>query len=143
MFGAEIINDTLLGPFRVDTGVKMNSENYIKLLSENLISFYNTKSAYLAAKSTMQFLSSQRIKDKKLMIRPPNSSALNPIENFWAILKRKIYENGGQFFSVNDFWDAIVTKSKDIDPTVLKNLTKSVDERLLKVLKCYDGYINK
>ncbi len=74
IFWAGIINDCLLGSFRVDdNGVKINSENYMKLLSKNLILWYKTKSAYFkrnfifmqdnapkhAAKSTREFLSSQ------------------------------------------------------------------------------------
>ncbi|GBM38788.1 hypothetical protein AVEN_210523-1 [Araneus ventricosus] len=35
------------------------------------------------------------------------SPDLNPFENVWGIMSRKVYENGGQFYSVNALKTAI------------------------------------
>ena len=62
---------------------------------------------------------------------PPQSPDLSPIENLWSIMKRKVYENGRQFVSKKDLLEAIKETSAQISP----QLTSSVDERLVKVLK--------
>ena len=41
------------------------------------------------------------------MMCPPASPGLNPIENLWAIVKKKIYVGGRQYENKVDFWDAI------------------------------------
>ena len=66
---------------------------------------------------------------------PPQIPDLSPIENLWSIMKRKVYENGRQFVSKNDLWEAIKETSAQISPEVIKKLTSSVDETLVKVLK--------
>ena len=40
------------------------------------------------------FLRIHKLAGKRLMNRPANSPDLNPIENFWAIVKAKLYEGG-------------------------------------------------
>ena len=39
---------------------------------------------------------------------PAYSLDLNPIENFWSMLKQKVYKNGCQFTSKDVLWSAIV-----------------------------------
>ena len=41
-----------------------------------------------AAKNSMSYLASIGIFESRLMNWPPASPALNPIENFWGIMKR-------------------------------------------------------
>ncbi len=44
------------------------------------------------------------------------SPDLNPMENTWSILSRKIYENGKQYTSVNDLKTAIFNSWYEISP---------------------------
>ena len=69
------------------------------------------------------------------MVWPPNSPDLNPMENLWAIIKRRVYCNGRQFTNLKDLWTAIQEVSVSITPSEISNLTSSVDQRLVKILK--------
>ena len=77
------------------------------------------------------------------MIWSPNSPDLNPIENFWSIIKHKIYANNAQFSSKQGLWEAIERTSKFVDAQTIKNLTESVNNRIFDVIKRQDLYINK
>ena len=77
------------------------------------------------------------------MTWPANSPDLNPIENLWAILKRRIYANGRQFHTKNELWQAITDVSKNITDSEVENLIQSVDKRLFKVIRRQGKYIKK
>lgn len=71
----------------------------------------------------------------KLMNWPPNSPDLNPIENLWAIMKRRIYD--GQYYASKDvLQDRIFQIWDDLDgDLVLENLIRSMPTRMKKVLE--------
>ena len=77
------------------------------------------------------------IKGEKLMVWPPSSPDLNPIEKLWSILKQKIYEGGRQFTSNQQFWEAILTSCKEIQAE-----TSSVDARIVKLISKKGSYVN-
>ena len=60
---------------------------------------------------------------------------LNPIEYFWAITKRREYTNGRQFDSKNTLWEVIHDVFHPITPEEIRNLVKSVDNRIIEVFK--------
>uniref|UniRef100_A0A1I7X375 Transposable element Tc3 transposase n=1 Tax=Heterorhabditis bacteriophora TaxID=37862 RepID=A0A1I7X375_HETBA len=53
---------------------------------------------------------------------PSRSPDLNPIENLWAILVRRIYADNRQFETVKDLQNAISKAWNEIDEDVIKNL---------------------
>jgi transposase len=156
MFWAGICGDTLIGPFMVEEGVKMNSEAYCDFLTQNFFKWYKSqtlsfkrKCIYMhdnapshASKYTTDFLASKGFKDAKLMVWPPASPDLNPIENLWSIVKRKLYEAGKQYNSKKELKEAIKASCRTISPETIKNLTTSMDGRLVKILESHGGYIN-
>merc|ERR1711991_563719 len=75
-----------------------------------------------SSKQTKAWLNANNI---KVMKWPPCSPDLNPIENFWSILKLKIYKNGRQ----------IKNTANKIDFSEIKALTSSLDRRLIKILE--------
>lgn len=121
MFWAGIMGSSLLGPFRVDDGVKLNSEGYCAFLNEHFLTWFKSQRPQFrnklvfmhdnapshASNHTKQWLSEQGLRNEKLMVWPPNSPDLNPIENFWSIVKQKVYKNGRQYSSKDGLWAAI------------------------------------
>ena len=149
MIWAGIIGSEIVGPFLVPDCVKMNSVNYCKFLEANLLPWLNSQNDALnqnliiqqdnapshASRFTKAWLSDKGISGERLMDWPPQSPDLNPIENLWSILKRKVYENGHQFHSKKDIWERIKKVSSEITPQQVHTLTSSVDRRLIDLIK--------
>lgn len=54
MFWAAIVDDELVGPFRVQDGVKVNSEGYCTFLKTNFLPWWKRQSAKV--KKTLVFM---------------------------------------------------------------------------------------
>ena len=92
---------------------RMNANGYQAVLEEHLLPFMdNLPLTTLAetvfmqdyapvhrARSILAWLQTHEI---NVMEWPPYSPDLNPIENVWGILARRVYANGRQFNSVNE-----------------------------------------
>ena len=155
MFWAGIVGNRLIGPFKVEEGVKMNSENYSSFLQANFIPWYRSQSRKFkkdcifmhdnapahASHFTKAFLTSKNIPETKIMNWPPSSPDLNCIENLWGIIKAEIYEGNRQYTSKAALWEAIQKACSSVEASVIENLTKSMDERLLKVIEMKGGCI--
>ena len=68
---------------------------------------------------------------------PSLSPSLNPIENLWGLLVRKVYKNGKQFQTKDQLKDAIVKSWDEITTVECQNLIKSMPNRV------YDVILNK
>ena len=109
-----------MGPFRVPDGVMMCAKLYVDFLKKffpwykkqplalkrKMIFMHNNAPSH-AAYYTREVLTKFGFKEGRLMLWPACSPDLNPIENFWSILKRKIYEDDKQYSSKNCLWEAI------------------------------------
>ena len=84
-----------------------------------------------------------RFKDEKLMIWPPTSPDLNPIENYWSILKRHTNSGGRQYNSKDELCDGICKAVKSIGADQEQKLTNSVDSRLVEILSNRRCHVNK
>lgn len=157
MFWSGIIGEDLLGPFKVPEGLKITSKTYTEFLKDNLepwlddlplsrwrkLIFMQDNATSHSAKNTTAYLGTIGIKDDKLMTWPPSSPDLNPIEQFWSILKRGIYEDGVQYSSKEALWKKIQAVSKSIKPDEIRKLTSSMDDRLFKVISKHGSYVDK
>ena len=79
-------------------GVTINGQRYVNLLREKLqlcmavhqcSVFMHDGTQYHRSKMVQSFLHQQRI---KMLKYPGNSPNLNPIENLWSTMKRKVVE---------------------------------------------------
>ncbi|GBN44899.1 Transposable element Tc3 transposase [Araneus ventricosus] len=88
---------------------RQNSPKYIETLENHLTPFaeniggrnweYQHDNAPTHTSSaTKNYLNSKNV---TVLEWPPMSPDINPIENVWGIMSRKVYENAGQFYSVN------------------------------------------
>ena len=80
-------------------------------------------------------------KDDKLMVWPPYSPDLNPIENLWSIIKQEVYICGKQYNSKDELWNGVKDAASYISRNVIRNLTSSVDQRVLSAVQKNGGYI--
>ena len=81
MFWAGIVGDNLIGPFRVPEGVKLDSQSYVKFLSDNFFAWYKSQSRSFkmkcifmhdnaparASRLTTEFFASKNFKEDRLM----------------------------------------------------------------------------
>ena len=96
-----------------------------------------------AARYAISFLAKFGFKYEKLMIWPPASPDLNPIKNYWTILKHVIHSGCEQYTSKYEVWHGICQAAKSIGANDVQRLTKSVDSRLSEILSNKGCYVNK
>ena len=95
----------------------------------------------IVSKHSLGWLEDWGFSADQLMQWPANSSNLNLIENLWSILKMKIFEIGCQYCPKDDLWKAIEAAVNGISTSTIKNLTDSMDRRLIKVIENQGGHI--
>ena len=156
MIWAGIIGNEVIGPFKVEEGVKLNTVNYCAFLAKNFKPWLQMQNNYRrqklifmqdnapshASRYTKFWLKNECFNSDSLMDWPANSPDLNPIEHYWSILKAAIYRDGKQYSSKTELWKAIQTAACSVEPKVIENLTKSVDNRLIKILQLKGGRVN-
>ena len=124
----------------------INSDAYIKILSENLIP--SIKQVYPegfvlqqdnapchVSKKTKAFLISEGV---ELMEWPPNSPDLNVIENVWGLMKIRL--SAVERTTVKDWKDRIQQTWKDLSFDYMKSLIDSMPKRIQQVLDREGGH---
>ena len=149
MFWVVIVVSTIVGPFFVEDGVKLNTKYYVLFLQTNFMPWINQRSKASkpklffmqdnapshAARFTKTFLERKGFKGNRFMEWPAQSPDLNCIENLWGIVKQQLYANGKQYRSKLELKHAVETVLASIESSTIKKLTSSMDSRLIKVLK--------
>lgn len=122
---------------------RMNSQKYINMLDTELINFTDEKmdgdfifqqdnAAIHVSRQSRAWFEEMEI---DLLDWPACSPDLNPIENLWGILARRVYGNGRQYGSVNELYVAVCTAWREIPQTVIDNLINSMPKRVFEVIK--------
>lgn len=126
---------------------RMNSSNYVELLEVSLVEhteelmgpefiFQQDNASIHTSRVTMDFLRERNI---PVMDWPACSPDLNPIENLWGWLVRRVYMNGQQFSSVEELRSAIRVALDEIPKTYMETLVLSMKTRLIQVLENKGG----
>lgn len=122
---------------------KMNSDNYIELLDSVLIPFMENKmddnfifqqdnAAIHVSKKTMSWFSERNI---RVMEWPARSPDLNPVENLWGILARRVYSGGRQFGTVSALQKCVREEWNKIQQTTLDNLIDTMPNRIFETIR--------
>lgn len=124
------------------TSSKMDSIEYQEVLTDKLLPFlkrfrripitYQQDNASIhASKSTQQWLESKNIDVLKW---PACSPDLNPMENMWGIIVRRIYANNKQYENVASLKTAIIKAWNEIEQETVDNLVNSMSKRIFDVI---------
>lgn len=124
------------------TSFKMNSRDYITVLETRLLpfmrrfrrkkfTFQQDNAAIHTSKETKQWMMDHKI---DLLDWPARSPDLNPVENLWGIMVRRIYAEGRQYATVYELKSAISEAWGNIEKAVLQNLVNSMPNRMFQVI---------
>ncbi|RWR98786.1 Transposable element Tc3 transposase-like protein, partial [Dinothrombium tinctorium] len=98
--------------------------------------FQQDNAAIHTAKSTKTWFADHGV---KVLDWPSLSPDLNPIENLWGIMVRRLYANGHQFKSIEELKTKICEIWSALELQQLRNLVESMPRRLLEVVKSKGG----
>lgn len=125
----------------------MNAERYQILLEDTLLPFSDDffpdgfilqqdNAPPHRAKSTKLWLLEHNI---DIFEWPPYSPDLNPTENLFGLLVRRVYRDNIQYSTVNELKTAIMFALAEIPQETLLTLVKSMHKRLIDVIMNHGG----
>jgi hypothetical protein len=71
---------------------------------------------------------------------PALSPDLNPVENVWSLLARRVYSDGRHYDSEQALWNAVETEAKLIPGETVRDLVHGVPRRLTALLERHGEY---
>lgn len=127
---------------------RMDSVKYTELLEDALIEyaddiagpnwiFQQDNAAIHCSKYTKGFFTAR---DIQVLEWPACSPDLNPIENLWGLMARRVYQNGRQFNNVLELKTVIKEVWAEISLETLRTLTNSMPNRLFEVIRNNGGH---
>lgn len=132
-------------PFMFKSGMAINKQQYLKFLRMRLVPFINEhhkNGEYLFwpdlasshyAQDVIDFLDASKINYVPKWKNPPNVPEARPIEDFWGILKRAVYEGNWQAKSISQLENRIEYCLKKMDPEVAKRYAMETKIRLGRI----------
>lgn len=113
-----ILSNGLLG-----NGTRMGGRGWI--FQQDNASIHNSA-------STRAWLSSKKV---RVLPWPARSPDLNPIENVWGYLARRVYAHGRQFATVAELQQTIFEEWDAIPQDYLRTLTESMPNRIFNTIR--------
>jgi len=121
---------------------RLNSAGYREVLENHLLPkateiagqnwiFQQDNASIHTARAILEWFRTDGINPMKWPARSPD---LNPIENLWGILVRRVYANGRQFNAVGDLKEAIREEWSKISAAIRHNLINSMPNRVFNVI---------
>ena len=111
----------------------------MEIVVPKIIGFSNRIMPQLPVPKKLEWLASKNI---NVINWPSVSPDLNPIENLWGIMVRKVYANGQQFTTINELHARVKFIWSEIIINELQNLVTSMPNRLFEVIKRNGGHTN-
>jgi transposase len=129
---------------------RMDAELYVSILDDELqesLKYYKKKTGDII----FQQDNDPKHKSKKatnwlndsgldVMVWPPQSADLNPIEHLWHYLKKRLGEYEVEARSIQELWERVQTEWDKIPASVCQNLIESMPRRIAAVLEAKGGY---
>ncbi|CAD6185418.1 unnamed protein product [Caenorhabditis auriculariae] len=113
-------------------GTRTNSQDYQQLLAQHLL-------PYLRRRRRVNMIYQQ----DNASVHASNSTLaypdLNPVENLWSVLVRRVYANAKQYTTVNDLKRAIRAEWDGLDKSLLQSLVGSTPNRIFEVAQKQGG----
>jgi transposase len=135
------------------SGLAVNQKVYLDFIKRGVIPFikkHHSDGNYkfwpdLAsshyANSVVSYLNDQNIKFVPKHENPANVPEVRPIEDFWSILKGKVYENGWRAENLDLLRNKIRLCIRNMDQNLVQDLLASTSKRLDKIRR--NGLIEK
>ena len=102
---------------------------------EDLV-FVHDNAPIHASRSTREWFSRHQI---ALLPWPAHSPDLNPIENVWGFMVRKIYANNARFHDVRELKESVIDAWHHVDRKLVENLYSSMDNRIFQLIRRNGG----
>jgi transposase len=121
---------------------KQNAEKYCETLASHLRPcgrqlagprwvFQQDNASIHTARATMAWFAANRV---DVLPWPARSPDLNPVENLWGLMVRRVYANGRCYENVALLRAAIISAWSKISATYLQTLIKSMNKRCVEVI---------
>ena len=128
-------------------GSRMKSYDYIQVLKSSLLTyihqfkkisfvFQHDNARIHVSRETLSWLKEKNINFLEWI---PCSPDINPIENLWGVIVRRIYSNNKQFENCERLKSAIIEAWLAIDTELLKSLVNSMDNRIFQLIQRSGG----
>lgn len=126
---------------------RMNSQEYCQLMDTHLLPFLrgarrktfkyqqDNASCHVSNASRTRFAS----KNVNLHDHHACSPDLNPMENIWSYLVRKVYADGKHYNDVKSLETAIIEAWESIPQSLIDNLIGSMNNRCFEVVSMQGG----
>lgn len=122
---------------------KIKAVNYQKMLDDEIFGqdltnlpedfiFQQDNAPVHVARSSKAYFERRQI---PLLKWPPYSPDLNIIKNLWAIVSKKVYENGKEYKTADELWESVCHHFLTIPYETIKKLYQSIPARLMRVLE--------
>jgi len=122
---------------------RLNAAGYCAMLEEYLLPsgrrcggrnwiFQHDNASIHRAKLTQQWLQDRNI---EVIEWPALSPDLNPLENLWGILARRVYANGRQFPNVESLKNAITQEWNGLSLADIQPFASSMPNRIFEVIR--------
>jgi hypothetical protein len=129
---------------------RMDADLYVRILEDELqqtLQYYDKNPEDLIfqqdndpkhkSKKAMKWLEDSGM---EIMVWPPQSADLNPIEHLWHHLKARLGEYETPSSSIAELWERVQIEWDKIPASVCQNLIESMPRRVEAVLKAKGGY---
>lgn len=138
VWGAFTASGTLFLEFVKET---MDSKAYVKLMEKTIVRFINNQEDhYIYQQDNARVHTAQKVMEMyethgiDVMEWPSCSPDLNPIENLWGYMVRKIYSDGKYYDNINQLKLAISEAWDGIPKELITKLVASMKERMFQVV---------